>query len=283
GVVGLGLIRGRPLVDVAKSAVALGVAAIPEGIPTAGTTALALASRKLVRRGIVIRKLAAAETLGAVSAVCADKTGTLTLNRMRVEEVALPGDGVLDVRWEGDRISLDGAREPDARAVLDMARVAALNADVEIGEDGAVRRGSGTERALYEFAVAAGFPAGRARRRVRRVGEERRSAERPFMVTFHEDPELGHIELVKGAPEQVVGLCDMDEAGETAALAQNDAMASRGLRVLACAWRRASDPAHRYVFLGHAGLRDPPRAGVGEAIHALRGAGIRTYMLTGDQ
>src|SRR6185437_3869905 len=146
GVVGLGLIRGRPLVDVAKSAVALGVAAIPEGIPTAGTTALALASRKLVRRGIVIRKLAAAETLGAVSAVCADKTGTLTLNRMRVEEIALPGDGVLAVRWEGDHIVLDGAPESDARVpqMLDLARVAALNADVEVGEDGAVRRGSGT-------------------------------------------------------------------------------------------------------------------------------------------
>ncbi len=285
GVVGLGLIRGRPLVDVAKSAVALGVAAIPEGIPTAGTTALALASRKLVRRGIVIRKLAAAETLGAVSAVCADKTGTLTLNRMRVEEVALPGDGVLAVRWEGDHIVLDDAQEPDARApkVLDLARVAALNADVEVGEDGAVRRGSGTERALYEFAVAAGFPARRARRRARRVGEERRSAERPFMVTVHEDPELGHIELVKGAPEQVVLLCDLDEPSAAAALDHNDAMASRGLRVLACAWRRASDPAHRYVFLGLAGLRDPARPGVREAIAALSGAGIRTYMLTGDQ
>ncbi len=284
GVVGLGLLRGRPFVEVARSAVALGVAAIPEGIPTAGTTALALASRKLFRRGIVIRKLAAAETLGAVSAVCADKTGTLTLNRMRVEALALPADGILEVRWDGGKVTFEGGGPPDARAVRDLARVAALNADVEIGEDGAVRRGSGTERALYELAVAAGFPAMRERRRARRVSEERRSAERPFMVTVHEDPEIGLVELVKGAPGPVVELCDLGgDGGPSSALAQNEALASRGLRVLACAWRRARDPEHRYVYLGLFGLRDPPRPGVREAILALARAGIRTYMVTGDQ
>jgi P-type Ca2+ transporter type 2C len=286
GVVALGLLRGRPAGDVARCAVALGVAAIPEGIPTAGTTALALASRKLFRRGIVIRKLAAAETLGAVSAVCADKTGTLTLNRMRVEALALPGEGLLRVRWEESGLVLDGAggdaRSPDARAMRDLARVAALNADVEIGEGGAVRRGSGTERALYELAVAAGFPASRERRRARRVGEERRSAERPFMVTVHDDPELGRIELVKGAPEPVLELCDLPDGGAEAH-AQNEAMASRGLRVLAFAWRKHAAADQRHVFLGLVGLHDPPRPGVGEAILALRRAGVRTYMLTGDQ
>ena len=283
GVVGLGLLRGRPLVDVARSAVALGVAAIPEGIPTSGTTALALASRKLARRGIVIRKLAAAETLGAVSAVCADKTGTLTLNRMRVEALLLPGDGLVEVRWREGGLSLEreGGGAPDARAIRDLARVAALNADVEIGEDGAVKRGSGTERALAEFAIAAGFPARGERRRACRVREQRRSAERSFMVTVHDDPELGRIELVKGAPEQVAPLCDLDAPAAARVLAWNEAMASRGLRVLAGAWRSANE-AHP-VFLGLIGLRDPPRPGVGEAVRALRRAGIRFTMLTGDQ
>jgi P-type Ca2+ transporter type 2C len=292
GVVGLGFLGGRPVQEAAKGAVALGVAAIPEGIPTAGTTALALASRKLKERGIVIRRLAAAETLGVVSAVCADKTGTLTLNRMRVEELFLPGEGEIEVRWEGDaaaatppRLSLrrpDGT-DIDARGVRDLARVAALNADVELGDDGRVKRGSGTERALVELALAVGFPVPAQRRRARRVREERRSAERPFMLTVHDDPELGRIELLKGAPAEVVEQCHLDEDRRAVVIRQNDAMASRGLRVLACAWRRKEVHDGSYVFLGLVGLRDPPRPGVREAILALRRAGIRTYMLTGDQ
>jgi Ca2+-transporting ATPase len=299
-VVGLGTLGGRPLREAAKGAVALGIAAIPEGIPTAGTTALALASRKLKERGIVIRRLVAAETLGAVSAVCADKTGTLTLNRMRVEEIFLPGEGEAVVRWpEGgaqDAAADPGAGRPpdpglvrradgapvDGRAVRDLARVAALNADVEIGDDGAVKRGSGTERALVELAIAVGFPVPAQRRRARRVREERRSADRPFMITVHDDPELGRIELLKGAPEQVVELCDAGDPDRV--LRENEAMASRGLRVLACAWRRKEiHDGGKYVFLGLVGLRDPPRPGVGGAIQALGRAGIRTYMLTGDQ
>jgi Ca2+-transporting ATPase len=288
-VVAIGLLRGRAPGEVLKSAVALGVAAIPEGIPTAGTTALALASRKLHRRGIVIRKLAAAETLGEVSVVCADKTGTLTLNRMRVEELFVPGEGRVEVAWcELDgraRMTLrrgDGS-ELDPRAVRDLARVAALNADVELGDDGAVRRGSGTERALVEFALGAGFPAPAQRRRSRRVREERRSAEHSFMVTVHDDPELGRIELVKGAPEQVIEMCDLPERS-LEALRRNEEMAGRGLRVLACAWRpRPPENGERLVFLGLVGLRDPPREGVRGTIAALRRAGVRTTMLTGDQ
>ena len=282
--VALGLACGRPVRDVLRSAVALGVAAIPEGVPTAGTTALALASKKLLRRGIVIRKLAAAETLGAVSAVCADKTGTLTLNRMRVEEIYLPGEGLVTVRWDDGRATLTraGGGGPDATldpdAVRDLARVLALNGDVEVGEDGAVRRGSGTERALFELAVAVGFPVSGERRRARRVREQRRSAEHKFMVTVHDVPGLGRVELVKGAPEEVLKLCADDGTAER----QNEAMASRGLRVLACAWRRAP-PEGPYVPLGLVGLRDPARPGVREEVAVLRRAGVRTYMLTGDQ
>jgi Ca2+-transporting ATPase len=282
GVVGLGILGKKPLADVAKCAVALGVAAIPEGIPTSGTTALALASRRLSRRGIVIRRLAAAETLGAVSVVCADKTGTLTLNHMRVEELYLPEAGLVRVVPSSGAVALEGTSgRLSPASVRDLARVLALNADVEIGEDGAVKRGSGTERALAEFAMAVGFPARRERRRARRVREERRSAERAFMVTVHDDPELGCIDLVKGAPEQVIELCDLDRDGAKAARRENAAMAGRGLRVLACGWRRRDDG--RYAFLGLVGLRDPPRPGVREAILALSRAGIRTWMLTGDQ
>jgi Ca2+-transporting ATPase len=287
-IVPLGLLRGRSVVELMRSAVALGVAAIPEGIPTAGTTALALASRKLLRRGIVIRRLAAAETLGAVSAVCADKTGTLTYNRMRVEEIFLPREGMVAVDWPDDGARMElrkqgGGGSPDPRALRDLARVLALNADIELADDGGLRRGSGTERALVELAMHAGFPVARARSKSLRVREQRRSAERSFMVTVHDDPELGLIELVKGAPEQVIDLCELNGEAHTF-LAANEAMAGRGLRVLACAWRRSVEhDGQPFVFLGLVGLRDPARPGVGEAIATLRRAGIRTYMVTGDQ
>ncbi|WP_437337610.1 cation-translocating P-type ATPase [Sorangium sp. So ce394] len=304
-VVTVGLARRRPLRELARSAVALGVAAIPEGFPAVGTTALALASRRLRGRGIVIRRLAAAETLGAVSVVCADKTGTLTENRMRVAEIFLPGEGVLRVaratrgeRGGGDR---DGAGPPreialvgeDGREVAvsaprvhALARIAALNADVELSDVGKVVQGSGTERALVEFALAAGYPVSARRLAARRVSEERRSAERSFMVTVHDHPELGHIELVKGAPEQVVARCDAPPgAGRDEVLRQNDAMASRGLRVLALAWRRDGRPDDDapLELAGLVGLRDPAREGAREALATLSGAGIRTLMLTGDQ
>ncbi|WP_438019507.1 cation-transporting P-type ATPase [Sorangium sp. So ce315] len=303
-VVVVGLARRRPIHALARSAVALGVAAIPEGFPAVGTTALALASRRLRGRGIVIRRLAAAETLGAVSVVCADKTGTLTENRMRVAEIYLPGQGVLRVERRGRagaapaqggaagprrEIALLGedGRELDvgAEPVHALARIAALNADVELSEVGKVVQGSGTERALVEFALAAGYPVSARRLAARRVSEERRSAERAFMVTVHDHPELGHIELVKGAPEQVVARCDAPGATRGEALRLNDRMASRGLRVLALAWRQNGRPDNDapLVLAGLVGLRDPPRPGVREAIEALSGAGIRTLMLTGDQ
>ncbi|WP_437281317.1 cation-transporting P-type ATPase [Sorangium sp. So ce375] len=295
----VGLARRRPLRALLRSSVALGVAAIPEGFPTVGTTALALASRRLRGSGIVIRRLAAAETLGAVSVVCADKTGTLTENRMQVAEIFLPGEGALRVeraprqgRGAGQRsgIALIGedGREVDAAAprVHALARIAALNADVELSEAGKVVQGSGTERALVEFALAAGYPVSARRLTARRVSEARRSAERAFMVTVHDHPELGHIELVKGAPEQVVARCDVPGVdAHDEVLRHNDAMASRGLRVLALAWRQNGRPDNDapLELAGLVGLRDPPRSGVREALAALSGAGIRTLMLTGDQ
>jgi Ca2+-transporting ATPase len=240
-VVGVGLLRGQPLRALAKSAVALGVAAIPEGFPTVGTTALALASRKLYRRGIVIRRLAAAETLGAVSVICADKTGTLTENRMRVAELFLPGEGIVRVSWEAaaEKAVGKGGRAAGGVALLtsegsvvardrvhEIARIAALNADVEIAS-GKVTLGSGTEAALVDFALAVGYPVDTRRNTARRVGEERRSAEHPFMVTVHDHPELGRIELVKGAPEHVLLRCPLGDEARVEALRQNEAMASQ--------------------------------------------------------
>ncbi|WP_235880187.1 cation-translocating P-type ATPase [Polyangium aurulentum] len=296
-VTALGLMRGQPVATLVRNAVALGVAAIPEGIPAVGTTALALASQRLSRKGIVIRRLAAAETLGAVGVICADKTGTLTENRMRVAEVFVPGQGLVTVDWAASpgpdepprllRLVGEGKKSVPHGAMREIGRIAALNADVELGAGDKVTSGSGTERALVEFAMAIGYPVSRRRRAAQRVREERRSADRPFMVTVHEHPDLGCIELVKGAPEQVIELCgELDRKDKQRLVAVNEAMASRGLRVLALAWRRDGNPetnSSPLAFAGLVGLRDPARKGVREALAELSHAGIRTMMLTGDQ
>jgi Ca2+-transporting ATPase len=283
-VTGLGAVRGQPPSVLLRNAVALGVAAIPEGFAAVGTTALALASQRLQKRGIIIRRLAAAETLGAVGVVCADKTGTLTENRMRVAEVLLQQHGLAAVQWSDGKLRMQsstGAAVP-SEAVRDLARIAALNADVEISRSGEITQASGTERALVDFALAAGYPVRARRRAAKRIGERRRSAESPIMVTIHEHPELGRIELAKGAPEEVVPRCTDLGAKEIARiLGENEAMASRGLRVLGLAWR--SDLGRPLQFAGLVGLRDPPRPHVREAIETLAGAGVRTLMLTGDQ
>ncbi len=290
GIVALiGLMRGKSLREIARGAVALGVAAIPEGLPTAGTTALALASRRMFERGIVIRRLSAAETLGAMEFVCADKTGTLTRNRMRVTELYLPHEGALHVAWkDGEIAAIHGADLADIGLcrVREVARIVALNSDVDIDSDGSIGAATGTERALAELAMAAGYPVAGRRRAARRLVERRRTAERPYMVTVHAHPTLGRIALMKGAPHEVLDLCALTASAREAALRHNAAMASRGLRVLALAWSSDESngaPIEGLRFAGLVGLHDPVRDGVSAALEKLGRAGITTLMLTGDQ
>jgi Ca2+-transporting ATPase len=283
-VTGLGALRGLPIRTLVRNAIALGVAAIPEGFPAVGTTALALASHRLQKKGIIIRRLAAAETLGAVSVICADKTGTLTENRMRVAEALLPNLELAIMEWQDSRFSMRMAQgsEPSEEAVHNLARIAALNADVEINATGEVVHASGTERALVEFAMAAGYPVRTRRKAAKRIGERRRSPDMPMMSTTHDHPELGRIELAKGAPEEVVPRCRGLSAQRIDEIMEGNArMAGRGLRVLGFAWRRDSEQS--LEFAGLLGLRDPPRPHVRQAIEALAQAHIETLMLTGDQ
>src|SRR4030095_14550951 len=130
------------------------------------------------------------------------------------EELYLPAEGAATVTWKEGRparaeITRDGGGSVDPREVRALAEIAALNADVEVGDDGEVRRGSGTERGLAELGLRVGYPVEARRRSVRRAGEGRRAADRAFMPTVHDHPERGRIELVKGAPEQVMERCDV--------------------------------------------------------------------------
>jgi Ca2+-transporting ATPase len=282
GVFGLGLARGRPAGPMLRTAVSLGVAAIPEGLPTVATSLLAAGIRKLQANNIFARKLDAVENLGAVDVVCFDKTGTLTENRMRVESLAIGTRSVL-------------AGEDEAPVPEDFLLVAALNNDLELQGDRLV--GSATEMALVEFARRRGADVEALRRRHPRLAVKHRSEHHPYMVTVHGPARGQALVAVKGRPQEVLARCTrwfdgrrvvaLTAARRRQLLAHNDAMAALGHRVLALAVRRQQGAqigkTRGLTWLGLVGLGDPVRAGIAQSIARFKAAGIRPVMLTGDQ
>jgi Ca2+-transporting ATPase len=289
-VAALGLLRGRPPGRVLSQAVALGVAAIPEGLPVVSTAALVRSMQRLRERGMIVRRVASAETLGGVTVVCADKTGTLTWNDMRLEVLEL-GAGLLPA--EGLRADPEKALEDPVTLAL---AAAVLNSDVDVeGERGALAiAGSSTERALVAAADAAGLDRAALRERFPRRRLVERDHGRPYVVSLHDAPR-GGVLFVKGAPEDVLALCrrdlhgPLDPAARAAWRARNAALAGQGRRVLALAWKRLPPRVREprqlrdLTWIGLAGLRDPLRPDAAATIGAARRAGIRTVLLTGDQ
>jgi len=286
----LGLLWQRPVVATLRGAIALAVAAIPEGLPVVTTATLVRSMQRMRERGMVVRRLAAAETLGGVTVVCTDKTGTLTRNEMQLE--------VVDVGGEPLELSAIQARPQQLlRHPPTLALAAALlNSDVDVQRHGDAIEvaGSSTERALVDAATRAGLDRSALRRSYPRRVLHERDAEVHYVISLHDTPQGGRVAFVKGAPEQVLALCDsalegrLSPAGRRTWLARNDAMASSGLRVLALAWQRlprgdGADVRSGYTFIGLVGLRDPLRAGAVDAIRDAGRAGIRTVILTGDQ
>jgi Ca2+-transporting ATPase len=288
----LGLLRGEPPLLMFLTAVSLAVAAIPEALPAVVTIALAFGAAKMSRRHTLIRRLPAVETLGSVTYICADKTGTLTQNRMRLEKLVV-GDAFYEAlperhRLIEGRVSHEGV---DGRLRM-LGRALALSNDVEAGADGHAL-GEPTEVALFEAAAEAGFAKADLARQLPRVGELPFASERQLMSTLHRDGEAGLL-FVKGAPEALLALC-RDEYGSVlidreAALAAAAKLAQQGYRVLALACRRldhlpaGADAALEadLSLLGLIGLIDPPRAGVEAAVRECRSAGITPVMITGD-
>jgi Ca2+-transporting ATPase len=282
---GAGLLRGEPLMLMLLTAISLAVAAIPEALPAVVTVALALGARKMVTRHALIRKLPAVETLGSVTFICADKTGTLTLNRMRVEALFC----------EALVFSPPPVERPATAPLTELMQAMALNNDTHPDRDG-VLVGDPTEIALFESARDAGIVAGEISVQLPRIAELPFDAQRRCMTTLHED-DGSIIAYVKGSPETIVALC-RDTYTETgpatldpsAVLAQAERMAADGLRVLAFARRRFAqppvlEPEHveaELSFLGLAGLLDPPRPEAKEAVALCRSAGITPVMITGD-
>jgi Ca2+-transporting ATPase len=278
----IGVLRGEGTALMALTAISLAVAAIPEALPAVVTVSLALGARKLVSRNALIRKLPAVETLGSVTFICSDKTGTLTENRMRVE--TLYADG----RFEH-------ATEAETEPWRTLYRALALSNDARLSEGRVI--GDPTEVALYEAAVRAGMSKAGFAAQLPRVAELPFDAERARMTTVHRDAG-GVVAFIKGAPETLLPLCrDALTAGGVAPLdaqviqAEVERMAADGLRVLAVAFRRLpnlpteiteEDIERELTFLGLVGLMDPPRAEAAEAVRLCQSAGIRPVMITGD-
>jgi Ca2+-transporting ATPase len=299
-----GILHGEPVGLMLETAISLAVAAVPEGLPAVVTVALAAGLWRLARRGALVRRLAAVETLGSTTVICADKTGTMTENQMTVTSV----------RLDGRRIAVGGGGRTTAGSFIEnrgfvvpladphltlLLTVAALCNDAGLQEapDGVHLLGDPTEAALLVVAVKAGLDPAALARAWPRAREIPFDPARRMMATFHVMPGHGPVVLAKGAPGVIVELSDrvhtpsgpipLTEEGRAQLREENRTMAGEGLRVLALAWRPVESIENAgvkdLIFLGFVGSADPVRPAVKEAIASCRAAGIRTVMLTGDQ
>ncbi|MEZ5785288.1 MAG: HAD-IC family P-type ATPase [Xanthobacteraceae bacterium] len=293
----LGLLRGQGLIPMARTAISLAVAAIPEGLPAVATTTLALGIQDMRRRDVLVRKLEAVETLGAIEAIGLDKTGTLTENRMAAVAFAAAN---LSFRFEQGTLT-SGEAEGDEQArgiVRRLLEVTALCSEAVVRATGDETRveGTPTETALVEAALAFGIDVATLRDTERIIAMAGRGDGRKRMSTLHETADGGLTLCVKGDPVEVLahctqhhtisGIVHLDDAARASVLKANNHMASHGLRVLGVAvGEGGGDPRDErdLVWLGLVGIANPIRPSVVPALKQLRSAGIRPLMITGDQ
>ncbi len=292
--IGAGLAAGKDPLVMLETGIALAIAAVPEGLPVVATLALARGMQRMARRNALVKRLSAVETLGATNLLFTDKTGTLTENHMTLARLALPG-GVVAFDADEGSFTLEDEQivpddDPDLRAALETG-VLCNNASLE--DDGPV--GDPTEVALLEAGEKAGITRGALLEKCPEVREVGFDPDVKMMATYHDCG--GDLWVAaKGAPEALVDSCArvVGPDGETELgaedrknwAAQGDELADQGLRVLALARRKVdskqAEPYEKLTLLGLAGLYDPPRAGIGDAIATCREAGIRVVMGTGD-
>ncbi len=300
------LVRDYAAMDMFLAAVSLAVAAIPEGLPAIMTITLAIGVQRMARRNAIIRRLPAVETLGSVTVICSDKTGTLTRNEMTVQEVVTADRQyrVTGVGYEphGD-FELDGKEvEPDdSQPVLgEILQAVLLCNEAQVYEkDGRWRmEGDPTEGALVTAALKAGLDARQLAGRMPRTDVIPFESSYKFMVTLHHDHEGNGFIIMKGAPERVLAVCESQRTADGDQpldrdwwQEQMDAVAARGQRLLAVATKRMpadrrdlsfSDVEGELVLLGLMGIIDPAREEAITAVGRCHGAGIQVRMITGD-
>ncbi|KIE26756.1 cation-transporting ATPase [Streptomyces sp. MUSC 125] len=290
---------GQPFVDTFVFSLGVMVALVPEGLPATLSVSLAIGVRRMARRHALVKQLLAVEALGSTSVVCTDKTGTLTQAEMTVVQLWAKG-----VTHTVTGVGYAPVGEvADVGPVRELLRTAALCCDARLvppdGRRGWRVLGDTTEGALLVAAAKAGLDTTAEEARTPRVAEYPFDSVRKLMSTVHRDRDGGYVAHVKGAPLELLARCDtvgrngvrapLTEASRAEAAAAADALAGQGLRVLAVARRQVSGPRpvlsdveSELTLLGFAGMYDPPRPEVRDAVDACRRAGIRIVMVTGD-
>ena len=297
-------VRDYPFGEIFLAVVGLAVAAIPEGLPALMTITLAIGVQAMARRRAIIRRLPAVETLGSVTVICTDKTGTLTRNEMTVTSV-VTAEHLYNVAGVGYQpeghfsLEIEQVKPAEHPPLPDLTRVALLCNDSRIRDlDGLWRvEGDPTEGALLSLALKAGYDTGREAQTYPRLDSLPFESEHKFMATLHAGPK-GHLILLKGAPERVLERCSeqrtaagdrpLDRAYWDRAM---DHIAGRGERLLALALKSVpstqtqlgfDDVTEGFVLLGLTGIIDPPRDEAIAAIRECHAAGIVVKMITGD-
>jgi P-type Ca2+ transporter type 2C len=282
-----GLLRGEPLELMLVTGISLAVAAIPESLPAVVTLSLALGARRMVARHAIVRRLPAVETLGSVSVLATDKTGTLTQGRMQVSALWVPGEAGPTLL---DEVDVDQSANPEFDKWRELLIAAALCNDAAVEPDGRVvtKFGDPTDVALTQCAHDFGVVVSDVRGALRRVHEIPFDAATQYMATVHElsDRTEAHLVVVKGSPEAVIKLLPPgSEREDMQYLKHADAMAALGLRVLAVAQGQSMHTDGRcsnLQLLGMTGLLDPPKDSARRTIDACRQAGITPVLITGD-
>ncbi|MCX8174885.1 MAG: calcium-translocating P-type ATPase, PMCA-type [Candidatus Micrarchaeota archaeon] len=292
----IGIARGESATSMFVVAVTLAVAVIPEGLPTVLAITLALGVQKMAKKNAIVRKMPAVETLGSATVICTDKTGTITQNRMTVQELVFAeasyaiGQGRLDPAFL--------SKDPVLRKAVEVMALC-NNAMLLSSEEGETLSGDPTETALLAAVASCGADARRIRESRRQVGEVPFDSERKMMSSIRLEGKR-RIAYVKGAPERVLSRCNrvLLRNGERRLppdlrrrmLSEAHALGEEGMRLLALAYREvpalskytSANTEARLVFVGLVAMEDPPRPEVAEAIATCRSAGIRVVMITGD-
>lgn len=281
----IGFFQGRLPLDMFLISVSLAVAAIPEGLPAIVTIVLALGVQRMIKRQAIVRKLTAVETLGAVSVICSDKTGTLTQNRMTVTNVYV-NDNYIPL----EKFSPIFENERQFLHVLTLCNDAEITSDAQTGDP--------TEIALIAAAQRTGVDKQKLENQYKRIFEIPFDSDRKMMTTLHQKGNQYFV-MCKGALESVLALStytmingekiELTSKEKNKILSQANTMSEEALRVLAMATKEIGKPdftknalENELVFLGLTGMIDPPREEVKDSIRQCKDAGIRTVMITGD-
>src|SRR5262245_46077068 len=298
-------VREIPFVELFQAVTGIAVSVIPEGLPALITITLAIGVQRMAQRHAIIRRLPAVETLGSVSRICSDKTGTLTLMEMMVV-ADVTADATYQITGDGyaseGQVLRDGAPAGEDPVLQRMGRVSMLCNDSELRQEDGVWKveGDPTEGALYPFASKLGLERRAEQAASPRVDVIPFESEHRFMATLHAPSGGAQVLFVKGAPEVILDHCDRQERARGGSapvdrehwMRASDRLAANGERVLALAWLEnpevakgslgAADLPRNLVLLGLIGLLDPPRKEAIDAVKECHGGGIRVTMITGD-